>query len=655
MKKLFTTLTTLVLLMAALVTNAQTKVEGTLENDGHKMKWSISGVTVTEKEQPKLEKVNFAGTDDGDLKQKLSGTVAPGALITADLQKVSGKNKPKVYIQFDYYKEGSPFAVYAGVPIKLEEKEDMSKSFRVPSNATEVLVMIIYRTPDPHPRAYALEMEVVGRFKVGNTAPEPEPQPKPKQEEDCSCKCDKNPTPNGWGKYTDTHYRFNDFYGEVKIRPNWEEDDSYELVDLDTEIFECALIKTEEESGAILGLEDMSTYVIKPESTLLICPQEKEPPRLKMIMGCIWGNVKKMWEGKSIKCEMSECVAGILGTIFALEESSQGSKVWVFAGNVEVTNKKTGKKTTLNAGQNITVKGKNNNVQSFNIEDGAKQFGIPMDHITNHYTNKPISKLSLESICKPNKGTSPKKEGNKASGKNTTSGKKLTINKKSNIDKDTNAGKKLNIGKKSSTDKDTNADKDTKAGKKPNIGKKSNTDKNATTPKGQYARYSAKCGIVKRVDDGGDIRMYYTTWWDDYGRLERSEITRCEEKVGGKWKSTSAPQIKNIIVDDKHYMYSKSTGWKQLKNDEINFLGSGSKTVDGCKLEKSGTATVNGKPCDIFKGKRNGTTIEYYIWEGVPMKRVEKDSEGTTTTTVESIELPASVDASLFEIPKVKQ
>lgn len=653
MKKLFTILTTLVLLMTALVTNAQTKVEGTLENDGHKMKWSISGVTVTEKEQPKLEKVNYAGTDDGDLKQKLSGTVAPGALITADLQKVSGKNKPKVYIQFDYYKEGSPFAVYAGVPIKLEEKEDMSKSFKVPSNATEVLVMIIYRTPDPHPRAYALEMEVVGRFKVGNKAPEPEPQPqpKPKQEEECSCKCDKMPE----GGYIDTHIRFNDLYGEVSIRPGWKGDYAYEYATIDTPIYECSYIKTEEESGAILGLEDMSTYVIKPESILVVCSQEEKVSRLQMIMGCLWANVKKMMDGKTLDSEMSECIAGTVGTIFALEESSQGSKVWVFAGKMEVTNKKTGKKTELNAGQNITVKGKNNNIQSFNIEDGAKQFGIPMDHITNHYTNKPISKLSLESICKPNKGTAPKKEGNKGSGKNTTSGKKLTINKKTNTDKDTNAGKKPNIGKKSSTDKDTNADKDTKAGKKPTIGKKSNTDKNATTPKGQYARYGAKCGIVKRVDEGDDIRMYYTTWWDDYGRLERSEITRCEEKVGGKWKSTSAPQIKNIIVDDKHYMYSKSTGWKQLKNNEVNFLGSGSKTVNGCKLEKNGTATVNGKPCDIFKGKRNGTTIEYYIWEGVPMKRVEKDSEGSTTTTVESIELPASVDASLFEIPNVKR
>ena len=636
MKKLFTTLTTLVLLMTALVTNAQTKVEGTLENDGHKMKWSISGVTVTEQGQPKLEKVNFAGTDDGDLKQELSGTVAPGAVITADLRKVSGKDKPKIYILFDYFKEGSFFSVNGGVPIKLEEKEDMYKSFQVPSNATEVIVSIIYRTPDPHPRAYALEMKVVGRFKVGNKAPEPEPQPQPKpqpkQESDCNC----NPK-------IDSHIRFNDFYGEVKIRPDCWEDDSYELVDLDTEIYECDRIKTEEESGAILGLEDMSTYVIKPESILIIHTQEEKVSRIKMIMGCIWGNIKKMMDGKTLDSEMSECVAGILGTIFALEESSQGSKVWVFAGKVEVTNKKTGKKTTLNAGQNITVKGKNNNVQSFNIEDGAKQFGIPMDHITNHYTNKKLSKISLESICKPNKGTAPKKEGNKDSGKNTTSGKKLSINKKSNTDKDTNAGK------------NTNNDKDTKAGKKPNIGKKNNTDKNATTPKGEYARYGAKCGIVKRVDEGDDIRMYYTTWWDDYGRLERSEITRCEEKVGGKWKSATAPQIKNLIVDDKHYMYSKSSGWKQMKNNETNFLGNGSKTVNGCKLEKNGTATVNGKPCDIFKGKRNGTTIEYYIWEGVPMKRVEKDSEGSTTTTVESIELPASVDASLFEIPKVKQ
>ena len=91
-----------------------------------------------------------------------------------------------------------------------------------------------------------------------------------------------------------------------------------------------------------------------------------------------------------------------------------------------------------------------------------------------------------------------------------------------------------------------------------------------------------------------------------------------------------------------------------MKNNKTSFLGNGAKTVDGCKLTKSGTATVAGKQCDVFKGKRNGTTIEYYIWEGVVMKHVEKDSDGTSCTTVQSIELPASIDSSKFAIPKTK-
>ena len=420
MNRLLTTLTTIILLVVAQLASAQTKVDGTLTNDGHTMKWSISGVTVTEKGQPKLEKVNYAGTNDGDLKQEIKGTVAPGATITADLQKVSGKDKPKIYIQFDYFKKGSAFSVYGGRPITLEEKEYETKSFRVPNDASEVLVSIFYRTPDPRPRAYALEMMVVGRFTVGSATSKPESQPQPKQEEDCFCTCDKTPAAYGRDTYTDSHIRFNDLYGEVSLRPNWKGDYAYEYATLDTPIYECYRIRTEEESGAILGLKDMSTYVLKPESQLIICPEEPEVSKLKMIIGCMWANVKKMTEGKSLECEMQQIALGVNGTIFACEETGKESKVWLFSGKVTVTNKKTGKKTVLQPGQNITCKGSSSNVQSFNIEQGAKQFGIPMDHITNHYTNKPISKLNLESICKPNKGTATK---------NSTTDKKPTTKK----------------------------------------------------------------------------------------------------------------------------------------------------------------------------------------------------------------------------------
>ena len=112
----------------------------------------------------------------------------------------------------------------------------------------------------------------------------------------------------------DSKIRFNDFYGEVKIRPDAEEDDSYEFVDLDTVIYEGDRIKTEEDSGAILGLEDMSTYVIKPDSTLIIHTDEGNVSKIEMLAGSMWGNIKKMSEGKSLEVEMSQCVCGINGS-----------------------------------------------------------------------------------------------------------------------------------------------------------------------------------------------------------------------------------------------------------------------------------------------------------------------------------------------------
>ena len=186
----------------------------------------------------------------------------------------------------------------------------------------------------------------------------------------------------------DSHIRFNDFYGEVKMRPNWLEDDSYEFVDLDSPIYECYRIKTEEDSGAILGLEDMSTYVIKPESIIIIRTEEKKTSKCELLVGSIWGNIKKMAEGKSIDVEMSQCVAGISGTIVAYEEKNGVSSVYLFAGKVDVTSKKTKKKQVLQPGQTTSV-GKDGKivVKKFDIEQGAKKFGIPMSEIRNHYSN----------------------------------------------------------------------------------------------------------------------------------------------------------------------------------------------------------------------------------------------------------------------------
>ena len=421
----------------------------------------------------------------------------------------------------------------------------------------------------------------------------------------------------------DSKIRFNDFYGEVKYRCSLEEDDAFEFADLDVVLYENDLIQTEEESGAILGLEDMSTYVIKPESRLIIRDTYDSRPtivqKLELIGGSMLTNIKKMAEGKSFEVEMSQCICGGEGTIFAVQETGKESRVWLLVGKASVKNKKTGKKTVLQPGQMVTMKGKTSNVASFNVEQVAKKFGCPMSEIKNHYTNKKAPKYSMSDICgKQVSSTGGKKTANPKAPKKKKNNKTVDNRKQSDVIKTSGSSQSI-----------------------------------SSTPSGKYTRYGAKRGIVKRVDDGGDLRVYYTTWWDDYGRLERSEITRTEEKQGKKWVAVDGYQIINIIIDDKHYMYSKSIGWNQMKNNETNFLGSGAKTVDGYKLTKSGTATVNGKPCDVFKGKKSSATVEYYIWEGVVMKMVEKSSDGTSTTTVQSIELPNSIDSSKFAAPKI--
>ena len=404
-----------------------------------------------------------------------------------------------------------------------------------------------------------IDCKVVPDASQTKATPMPEPAPQPKY------------TPKYKCQEKDSKIRFNDLYGEVKVRCSLEEDDAFEFAEIETVIYEEDLIKTEEESGAILGLEDMSTYVIKPETKLIIHTEENNISKFEMLMGSMWSNIKRMSQNKSLEIEMSQCTSGINGTIFAVEEKNGVSKTWLFAGKVTVTNKKTGKKTVLQPGQTIACKGSQSDVQKFNIEQGAKKFGISMEEIRNHYTN--------------------------------------------------------------------------------------HEQPTTSAPKGKYARYGVKSGIVKRIVTTAKDRTYTTTWFDDYGRLERSENTKKETKSGNKWVSAANYKFVTIIKDDKQYRLDpdhKRASTYSLST-VTNFLNP-EKMVQGYGVQKSGTAKVGDKTCDVFKGKEmklaGDATIEHYVWQGIPLKSVEKAPDGTTTTTLESLELPSSMDASLFEIPK---
>ena len=193
----------------------------------------------------------------------------------------------------------------------------------------------------------------------------------------------------------------NDLCGEVHIRCNDDEDDSYEFAELDGLIREEDRIRTKEESKVLLGLEDMNAYLIRPNSIVVIRTEKNNVSKLELIVGTIWGNIKKMAEGKSIELEMSHCITGIKGTIVAFEETGKESRVYLFAGKVEVTGKASKRKTMLKAGQ-ASIVGSDGKikVKKFDIEKGAKKFGIPMKDIKNHYSNTPTTSSSKGSSTK---------------------------------------------------------------------------------------------------------------------------------------------------------------------------------------------------------------------------------------------------------------
>ena len=373
MKGIQSIIMTLVLLMVAGTAGAQSEFKRTITRQGQTIEYSISGVKVTKEEQPL-----YTGNtpERGNYMQNYEGTVESGKTITVKCRQVKGNKVPIIYFDIRYYDRPS----MSGAPLtdeSMRTDKEKATSSRVPKRKYgEVNIYYLGDTGDWITVTWNLDIDAtpvpvsvptpVVRTPVVRT-PEPEKGP-----------CEK----------IDSRIRFNDFYGEVKKRCNFEEDDSYEFVDLDDVVYENDRIKTEEESGAILGLEDMSTYVIKPKSVLIIHTKEENESKLEMLIGRMWTNIKKVAAGKSIGFEMSHCVCGINGTIVAFEETGGKSDIYLFAGSVTVTSKKGTDKVNLQPGQTSSV-GSNGKVavKEFDIEKGAKKFGISMDDIRNHYSN----------------------------------------------------------------------------------------------------------------------------------------------------------------------------------------------------------------------------------------------------------------------------
>ena len=178
----------------------------------------------------------------------------------------------------------------------------------------------------------------------------------------------------------DTGVRFSELWGQVAIRRGGGDDSEWEYCYMDTVIHYGDEIWTEADSGAVLSLTDMSTFRICENTIMAMPPREETVSSFKILAGNVWVNMKKMWEGGEFHVELNQGVLGIKGTTFAVEQTDEISRFYLFTSSAEVTSKITGEKVTLKPGEYAEVADDGIiTVKTFDIPAKAEELILPME------------------------------------------------------------------------------------------------------------------------------------------------------------------------------------------------------------------------------------------------------------------------------------
>lgn len=199
----------------------------------------------------------------------------------------------------------------------------------------------------------------------------------------------ENPDPS------DSGCRFSAMTGQVEVFFPGAAD--WKLAKLDTVIPIGTRIRTQEDSSAILNFKDLSTFVLKADSeVVVITPPEKES-KIKLVAGNIWANIKQIVNEGSFEIEMNQAAASIKGTTFVCAVKADGtSTLKVIEGKVEFTGKADGKMVVVEGGNMVSADQKGlGNLEKF---DTAKEIEL-WDKVKNEATPKSYLPIIIGAIA----------------------------------------------------------------------------------------------------------------------------------------------------------------------------------------------------------------------------------------------------------------
>ena len=160
----------------------------------------------------------------------------------------------------------------------------------------------------------------------------------------------------------DTGARFTGLNGQVEVFSECmdgdiNDPDTWRFAKREMVLYADDHIKTGEDSQVVLGFADMSTFIMKPETHIVLATPPDKDSKLKLLAGNLWTNFKLMLKDGSMEIEMNQAIAGAKGTTFICSSDGKTSTTQVIEGKVEVTGRSDGKTTLLSPGQQVTATG----------------------------------------------------------------------------------------------------------------------------------------------------------------------------------------------------------------------------------------------------------------------------------------------------------
>ncbi len=168
--------------------------------------------------------------------------------------------------------------------------------------------------------------------------------------------------------YEDSQSRFDLIGGTVEVSC------APKIVDWEGALKEQVLyvedhIRTRKESIAIIHFEDMNTWVMKPETEIVIMTPPEKETKIGLVFGRLWNNTKKLLFEGTMEIETTQAVAGIKGTTFVLEADDKATTLKVISGTVKFTSKVSGESIDVTTGQEVVADAKGlGQVATFDID-----------------------------------------------------------------------------------------------------------------------------------------------------------------------------------------------------------------------------------------------------------------------------------------------